>query len=227
MSVGFNLDNVGTGGGGGFNTPATQQAASQSGTGGGGNFAGGTDPLSGFAGRYNPANLGSVIWDNPWAILPDVFQGMNTSAPGYQALRDFGADPLTLFNIMAGVNSDLTGSGVGDYTNWLAGLYGQLGQTGGRAFNSRELLNNIFNPGQGSALSNILSSGDAGTQIRTLFNLIREATNAGMNPLAARGYQAMTARRGDDYLNNFIGSNSNQGASNQGPADYIRQQFGY
>lgn len=217
---------INTGSGSSGNQIGLASAAS-TGTGGGTNYARGTDPLSGFAAQYNPANLGQVIWDNPWAILPDVFQGINTAGPGYQALRDFGADPLTLFNIMAGVNSDLTGSGVGDYTNWLAGLYGQLGQTGGRAFNARELLNNIFNPGQGSALSNILTSGDAGTQIRTLFNLIREATNAGMNPLAARGYQAMTARRGDDYLNNFIGSNANAGSSNLSPADYIRQQFGY
>jgi hypothetical protein len=223
MSVGFNLDNVGTGGGGGFNSsPAfnlseTANAAQTT----------GTDPMTGFSSQYNPANLGSVIWDNPWSILPDVFQGINSAGPGFQALRDFGADPLTLFNIMSGKTSDMTGQGVGDYTNWLAQLYQNLGTTGGRAFNSQELLSNIFNAGDGGALDNILSSGDAGTQIRTLFNLVREATNAGMNPLAARGYQALTARRGDDYLNNFIGSNANQGAANQGPADYLRQNFGY
>lgn len=200
--------------------------ATQNGTGGGQNMTGGTDPLSGFAAQYNPSLLGQTIWDNPWAILPDVFQGINSAGPGYQALRDFGADPLTLFNIIAGVNSDLTGSGVGGYTNWLNQLYGNLGSTGGRAFNSRELINNILNPGQGSALSNILNAGDVGTQVRTLFNLIREASNAGMNPLAARGYQSAVARGGDAYLNQAIKSDANEGAANTGISQFLRDNYG-
>ena len=209
-----------------FTTANTAQGAGGYTGAGGSSNAGGMDPLTGFASRYTPANLNATIWDNPWAILPDVFQGINSAGPGYQALRDFGADPLTLFNIIAGVNSDLTSSGVGGYTNWLANLYQMLGNPGGRAFNSRELLNNIYNPKDGSALDNILSSGDASTQIRTLFNLVREATNAGMNPLAARGYQAMTARRGDDYLNNFIRSPANEGAANTGISQWLRETYG-
>jgi len=194
---------------------------------GGPNNAGGTQPLTGFASQYNPGTLNSVIWDTPWAILPDVFQGINTAGPGYQSLRDFGADPLTLFNIIAGVNSDLAGSGVGGYANWLANLYTQLGTPGGRAFNSRELLNNIFNAGDGSALQNILNSGDVNTQVRTLYNLVREATNAGMNPLAARGYQSTIARQGDEYLNQAIKSPADQGAGNTGIAQWLRQNYGY
>lgn len=196
------------------------------GTGGGPENKSGTDPLTGNAARYSAGNLGTAIWDNPWAVLQDVFPGINTAAPGYQGLRDFGADPLTLFNIIAGVNSDLSSSGVGGYTNWLMNLYKQLGSVGGRAFNSRELLNNIYNPGPESALSNIEQSGDLSTQVRTLFNLVREASNAGMNPLAARGYQAATARAGDEYLNQMIQSGAGDGAANQGITQWIRQNYG-
>lgn len=209
-----------------FDQSLASSGGTPTGVGGGPNNQSGTDPLTGFSSRYNPANLNSIIWDNPWAILPDVFQGINTAGPGYQALRDFGADPLTLFNIIAGKNSDLTGAGVGGFTNWLANLYGDLGSVGGRAFNSRELLNNIYNPGQGSALENILKSGDVGTQVRTLFNLVREATNAGMNPLAARGYQAMVARRGDEYQNQVLQSGAGEGAGNMGMNQWLRQQYG-
>lgn len=188
----------------------------------------GTNPLYGFAQRYNPSLLNQVIWDSPWAILPDVFNGINTAGPGYNALRDLGADPLTLYNIIAGSRNDLTGSGVGGYTNWLASLYGSMGQPGGRAFSAQELLNNIFNQGGGdstTALGRIMASGDAGTQVRTLFNLVREATNAGMNPLAARGYQGAMARAGDTYLNQAIGDRANQGAANQQMHQWLRQNY--
>lgn len=210
----------------GLDENAFGSGASSTGTGGGQNMSGGTDPLSGFASQYNPSQLMATIWDNPFAILPDVFQGINSAGPGYQALRDFGADPLTLFNIIAGKNSDLTGSGVGGYTNWLQQLYSNLGSVGGRAFNSRELINNILNPGQGSALENILNAGDVGTQVRTLFNLIRESTNAGMNPLAARGYQGAVARGGDAYLNQTLKSDANEGAANQGIGQFLRDNYG-
>jgi len=162
----------------------------------------GTNPLTGFAARYDPAMLNNVIWDNPWAVLPDTFQGLNSASPGYQSLRDFGADPLTLYNIMNGAgNNDLTGAGVGGFANFMNALYTSLGSQGGRAFSTRELLNNLSGAGENSALGKIMTQGDAGTQVRTLYRLIQESTNAGMNPLAARGYQAAAARQGDQYLN--------------------------
>ncbi len=110
-----------------------------SGTTGAGNFniTDGTNPLNGFASRYTPAMLQNVIWDSPWAILPDVFNGINMAGPGYQALRDFGADPLTLYNIMNGAGgNDLTSAGVGGFTNFMNALYGNLGSNGGRAFST-------------------------------------------------------------------------------------------
>lgn len=177
----------------------------------------GTNKLSGFAARYTPMGLESTIWDNPWAILPDVFQGINTAGGGYNALRNLNADPLTLYNIMQGRASSLTGDGtsVGDYANWLAALYQSLGTKGGRAFSAKELLGNIFNPGaDGSALKNILTAGDASQQMRTLFNLVKDATNVGMNPLAARGYQAALSRAGDTYLNQAMKTTPDSGVNN-------------
>lgn len=188
----------------------------------------GTNPLSGFANRYNPNQLENV-WQNPWAILPDVYKNMNLAGGGYQGLRDLGADPLTLYNIMAGRNSDLAGEGVGGYTNWLANLYSTLGKVGGRQFSGKELLTSIFSPvgGEGannqSALYNILTAGDASTQLRTLFNLTRDASNVGFNPLAARGYQSALARTGDKALNQMMRTGSGEGANNVPIYQLIRQ----
>ena len=174
----------------------------------------GTDNLTGFAAQYNP-NLLENIWQNPWAILPDVFKGINMTGAGYQGLRNLGADPLTLYNIMAGWNNPLDkGSGTANYTNWLASLYNQLGTVGGRAFSASDLLNGIFSPTQNSALKNIETAGDASQQMRTIFNLARDASNVGMNPRAATGYQAALARAGDAAMNDLMHTNSNSGAAN-------------
>lgn len=190
----------------------------------------GTNPLSGFASRYN-ANQLENIWSNPWAILPDVFQGMNTAGPGYQGLRDIGADPLTLYNLMAGRNSSLASGGTGGYANWLADLYKSLGSVGGRSFDGAELLKSLFNPVKGgsadgsdqSALYNILTAGDGATQMRTLFNMARDASNVGVNPLAARGYQSALARAGDQAINMQMKQGSGQNANNVPIYELIRQ----
>ncbi len=191
----------------------------------------GTNPLTGFASRYDPSQL-EQIWQSPWAILPDVFPGMNLQGPGYQGLRDIGADPLTLYNIMAGRSDSLGGgTATGNYTNWLADLMKSYGTKGGRSFAGNELLHALFNPkgGEGagtqSALYNILTAGDAGTQMRTLFNMARDASNVGLNPLAARGYQSALARAGDQAQNAMLNSNANQGANNEPVFQYIREHF--
>lgn len=184
----------------------------------------GTNAADGFAARYTPGFLDQNIWSNPFMILPDVFSGINTAGPGYQALRDFGADPLTLYNIMRGASGgDLYGTqnSASDYTNFLANLYQGLGTVGGRGFSGQELLHNVFNPsgpgaGQtaGSPLYNLLTTGDASTQMRTLFNLLRDVTNVGMNPLAAKGYQGALQRAGDQAMNMAAKENVNSGAAN-------------
>lgn len=188
----------------------------------------GTNPVTGFASQYNPNQLEN-IWQSPWAILPQVFPGMNMTGAGYQGLRDIGADPLTLYNIMAGRSKDLAGAGVGGYANFLANMFSGLGRVGGRQFSGAELLKQLFNPvgGEGaitqSALYNILTAGDAATQMRTLFNMARDASNVGINPLAARGYQAALARAGDRATNMLMRDDSGQGANNVPIYQLIRQ----
>jgi hypothetical protein len=177
------------------------------------NNASGTDPYTGFSAQFQPGSLRNVIYDNPWSVLPYVFEGMGQNTPGYQNLRDIGADPLTLYNIMQGAYSGMTQFNEGDYANWLAQVYGNLGQVGGRSFNSRELLGSIANAREGSALRAALEAGDTSTQVRTLYNLASEAMNAGMNPLAARAQQARMAQAGDRYMSQSIGENANEGAN--------------
>lgn len=204
-------------------TPGTGAPA----TGGTPGTTSGTAPYTGFAARYTPGTLKGTIYDNPFFILRDVFNGINESSPGYQALRDFGGDPLALFNVMAGANGTIAESdqGAGAFVNFLADLYRNLGTPGGQDFDSQQLLRNIFSQEPGTSkttLGNILAAGDMGTQIRTLFGLLRDVSGVSMNPLAASAYQAAIARAGDRYGNEQI----NRGAGDTtSMVDYIKQNM--
>lgn len=168
---------------------------------------------TGWAGQqgYTPEMLES-IYQNPWFLLQDVFQGINTSSPGYQALRDFGADPLSLFQIMEGADKfsvNQEGGAASSFANFLQNLYTQLGTSGGQELSAKEMIGNIFGQSEfgadaGSDLGRLLGSGDASTQIRTLFNLLRDVAGSAMNPLAASGYQAALAQAGDRYGNEML-----------------------
>ncbi len=195
----------------------------------------GLDPTRGFALRYNPTQLNNV-YSTPWSILPDVFRGINTAGAGYQSLRDIGGDPLTLYNLMAGHNQDLYSAGPGGYTNWLANLYKTLGTKGGGTFDASELLRYLFNPvggepgtpeGEGtqSALYNILTTGDAGTQMDTILRMARDASNVGMNPLAARGYQAALIRAGDKATNMQMNTTGANNGPNNAPMYQVLRQL--
>lgn len=190
----------------------------------------GTNPNTGFASQYAYAPLNANIWDNPYSILGDVFKNINQTGGGYQALRDFGADPLTLYNIMQGQGNNLAGTQGGNaasnYTNWLASLYSSLGSVGGRGFNGAELLNSLFNPGStggSSALTNTLTAGDSSTQMRTLFNMAKAAAGVGLNPVAASGYEAALQRAGDTALNMQNKTASGTGANNVPMYQLIKQ----
>lgn len=185
----------------------------------------GTDPYSGFASQYQPGALRNTIYDNPWTILPDVFPGMTQSTPGYQNLRDIGADPLTLYNIMQGSYGSLQGANEGDYANWLANIYKNMGTVGGRSFDTRELMNSITGARENSALRNALQAGDTSTQVRTLYNLMSEAANAGMNPLAARALQSKLAQSGDAYMNASTKANAGEGANAQSFDQWLTQNM--
>ena len=189
----------------------------------------GLTPLTGFASQYSPEQA-TQAYDNPWYILQDVFKGINPSSPGFQGLRDFGGDPLTLFNVMSGADRRIEDSGANEFINFMANLYKNLGTVGGQTFSSQELLGNIFgtgvsdtDPGTGEArttLGQILQAGDQSTQVRTLFNLLRDVSNVTMNPLAASAYQAATARAGDTYGNAMMQRNAGDIV---GPAQWMSQ----
>lgn len=209
-------------------TPPGQEAAASSADPVGA-VAAGTRPLTGFASRYTPTGA-TQAFENPWYILRDVFPGMQVNSPGYQALRDFGADPLVLYNIMQGASQSIEDQGGGDFINFMAELYKNLGSVGGRGFSALELLNNVFGAaGQTSeegvgktTLAQILGAGDQSTQIRTLFNLLRDVSNASMNPLAASAYQAAVAQAGDVYGNRMMQTDA---ADTVGPAAWMAQNM--
>jgi hypothetical protein len=189
----------------------------------------GMAPMTGFASRYTPA-MADQVYENPWYLLSDIFPGMKTSSPGYQALRDLPFDPLTLYNLMVG-SEQSTDQGAGDYINWLKNMYEQQGSVGGATLNSTKLLKTLFGQeGLGAdsenSLGQILGAGDMGTQIRTLFNMAREVSNGTMNPLAARGYQSAIAQAGDRYGNAQMKTDlAENGGASLSPSQWIAQQM--
>jgi hypothetical protein len=185
----------------------------------------GMDPFTGFASRYTPA-MADLAYENPWYILRDLFPNMSESSPLYQALRDLGGDPLTLFNIIAGSQQKID-QGAGDFINWLADMYGNMGRPGGAAFSAPDLIATLFGQTEFGAdsqntLGQILGAGDMSTQVRTLFNMLRDVSNVGMNPLAARGYQAAIAQAGDRYGNAMMSSDEN---TTMNPTQFIAENM--
>lgn len=219
-----------TGGNPAVVAPAEMPTGGSTGTSGSGSgsstdIGSGLDPFTGFASRYTPA-MADAAYENPWYILQDVFPGMSESSPLYQALRDMGGDPLTLFNIIAGSQQKID-QGAGDFINWLANMYEQRGTPGGATFNAQDLISTLFGQTEFGAdsqntLGQILGAGDMSTQVRTLFNMLRDVSNVGMNPLAARGYQAAIAQAGDRYGNRQMKADE---SSTMGPTEWIAQNM--
>lgn len=180
-----------------------------------------------FSKQYTPAMM-DFVYENPWTILPDVFSGIKSTSPLYQSLRDMGGDPLTLFNITKGSEDGSRAGGADDFINWLAQTYQGQGTPGGERFNAQELIQNLFGQTKFGAdsktsLGQILGAGDMSTQIRTLYNLARDASNVGMNPLAARGYQSALAQAGDRYGEAMLSTDGTTGAQN--PSQWLKEKM--
>jgi len=176
--------------------------------------------------NFNPAELEANIYSTPFALLNRALPGLDSSMPGYQALRDFGADPLAIYNMTNGAQGMMMG-GSGEYANFLANLYQNLGTAGGQGFDMREMLGNIF--GQSvvgkespNALGQLMGTGGVSEQIKLIYGLLRDASNVGMNPLAARAYQSAIAGAGDEYASMAMGTNS---AAIPGYAQWLAQKY--
>ncbi len=192
--------------------------------------AGALDPNSGMMAptgwaaqqQYTPQGM-KEAYENPWNILMDVFKGIDTSSPGYQGLRDLGADPLTLFNITQGSGKKIDEGG-SDFVNWLANMYQQQGTRGGQSFDALGMIKTLFGNADNdkNSLGQILTAGGGSDQTRTLFNMLRDVSNVAMNPLAARGYQAAVSRAGDEYGNAMMKTDAGKSV---GPAEWIAQNM--
>ena len=157
------------------------------------------------------------IYENPWYILPDVFQGIQKTSPLYQSLRDMGGDPLALYNTLMG-SQGKTGKAE-DFVNWLANLYQGRATPGNASLTPQSLMGALFGQEKfGSespnTLGQILGAGDMSTQIRTLYNMAKDASNVSLNPAVARAYQAALAQAGDQYGLETIGTPAGGGAQN-------------
>jgi hypothetical protein len=169
-----------------------------------------------FASQYTPA-MQQQVYENPWYILPDVFQGIAPTSPLYQSLRDMGADPLALYNVMQG-SQGKTGNDA-SYIDWLADFFKKQTTAAPNQASPQNLLSMIFGQEKFGAespntLGQILGAGDMSTQVRTLYNLAKDSTNLSMNPKTARAYQAALAQSGDTYGTEMLGSQGGTGVQN-------------
>ena len=194
-----------------------------------------TDPamanLTGWAAtqNFNPTEL-EHIYQNPQAILPYIFGQMAPGSAGYNRLRNLQWDPLAIMMMSQGAGSMMadpsTGGGVGGFANFLNDLYSQIGTAGGQGVNAAALLRNIFaqeGTSTGDAktsLGQMLGAGDSTQQSRTLYNLVRDLTQAGMNPLAAQGMQAAMMNQLDRYNSSVLTQDSESVPS---AVDWVRQ----
>jgi hypothetical protein len=108
----------------------------------------------------------------------------------------------------------------------LAETYKGQGQAGGAGMNAQQMIQNLFGQTKfgaesKSSLGQILGAGDMSTQIRTLFNMAKDATNVGLNPLAARGYQSALAQAGDRFGEAML-SRSGTDTGPQNPSAWIK-----
>lgn len=187
-----------------------------------------TTPATGsFADKYTPAMMNQA-YENPWYIINDVFQGVNQTSPLYQALRDMGADPLALFNVIKGSQDGAAPGGAKEFVNWLAETYQKQATPGQSQFGAQDLIGRLFSQDKFGAdskntLGQILGAGDMSTQIRTLYNLARDASNISMNPLAARGYQSALAQAGDRYGEAMMATPGSQTEGPLNPAAWLKQ----
>jgi hypothetical protein len=197
----------------------TATAASTSGSGGStpppGLPASGSNPYTGFASRYNPAALQSQIWQDPQMVLNSMYQdaGKSLSSPMYSTLRDFyGADPQSLYLLMQGNKPGAYESGgtgnAGSYANFLNSLYGNQMTPGGRGISFSEILGNLNGVGDESSLSaqqqsplyQLLTSGGASDQVRSLYGLLGDAAKTSLSPAIASAFMNALAKQSDSYL---------------------------
>jgi hypothetical protein len=191
---------------------------------------GGLQELTGNAKKwgYTPAMMNQV-YENPWAILADLFPNMSTSSPLYQALRDLGADPLTLFTVLAGSQAMFPETGGGsNFVDWLSNLFTQYGTPGGMTVNGAQALQNIFGQTKFGAdaensLGMSLGAGDQSTQTRTLFNLVRDIANMTMDPISGSAYQSAMQQAGDKYMNSQLKAGAD---TTMNPSAWIAQNYG-
>ena len=146
-------------------------------------------------------------------VLNKMFeqQGRNTSSPMYSTMRDFyGADPLSLQLLMnPNANADKMG-GAPEYANFLNSLYTNYMTPGGRAVDFGEILGNLkglqdqssmATPDQ-SSLWQLLTSGGASDQARTMYGLLGDAAKTSLSPAVAAAFMDSLSRQSDSYLAN-------------------------
>lgn len=162
----------------------------------------GMQDLTGFAGQYQGLPLWETIYDDPTAILPDVFPGIDPYGQGYNMLSDLPFDPAMMYLMNFASDPGTAGSGVNEYTNYLASMYQGLG--GGQWFNFGDLMGNITGAGNGSELSATLANLPAGEAASLLKGMLGAAATVGLNPWAARAFQNMIPGMFAGMSNNAI-----------------------
>lgn len=194
----------------------------------GGSPATGLSPMTGWAAgqKFTPAFMDQA-YQNPWNYVPYTYQGINPQSSAYQHMRDFGGDPLSLYNVLAGGQGNLAARNSGDFANFMHDLFTQMGTPGAKPFDPKEVFGQLFGQQSfgakaNSTLGQLLGAGDAATQTRTLYSLARDLSNMSLNRYAAPAFQRTLGQGLDQYGSQAMTKNA---ADLQNPAAWLAQNM--
>jgi hypothetical protein len=179
----------------------------------------GTTPFTGRGSIFAPT-FRDTLYDQPQAVLPELFRqrGIGTASPLYDQLANLsGADPMALYMILNGQRPDALAAEA-NYPDYLMRMYEQQMTPGGGGFNFTQGAQNLLNPGgDGSLLYNMLTTGDAPQQVRTMQTSMRDLARVSVNPLYQQALMTLLQRQGDAYM----------GQVGQGTGGYTGPFFDY
>ena len=180
----------------------------------------GTDPLTGFAGRYAPTELATLGAD-PTLLARDVLaargMGNNIAARGtLGACADDASNIADFFGMARRPNEGMFSEEA--WVNTMADILAQQMTVGGRTADPTEMVNMILNSGAtGSLLGNSLRYGpdtkplSAQDQMGVLMDQMAVATN-GMRPAAQRAMMGYVGRLANDYVSSTLGGGNSRDA---------------
>lgn len=204
------------GGGGGYSSGG----GGWGGSGGGGGTGAGipasnvSEPLTGFAARYQPGGIQEVL-DNPGVIARDVLDmlGINSDSLGNlysQNAQYFVSQILPLLYGQDAIGSMPTAGGM---VNRTADYLQNLSTPGGATINPMEILRMVLaeaskpSTGPQTVLSGLFAGQTPGQQVSSMSRIGSNLSNWTPNEMMGQSLRNWIARQGEEYLRQSLRAN--------------------